>query len=209
MWQSKRATLQKILISKIKDEDDADFVFWQQKCNSPWICSEGQTVNVTFYVQVLDHLCKHIACMRLEMWRDLKFFFLHNNAHLHTAAIVQQFLAKKGMAQLSHPPYSADISPPPRLFHYPKIEIGAERWPLCFDRRHIEICNCEIKSASRFLTSHELWNTRRLSQQVYSSVRRLFQINITYLNFFHRFRSVGTKLTRHTLYVLLHYHVES
>ncbi len=28
---------------------------------------EGQTVNVTFYIQVLDHLCKHIAHVRPEM----------------------------------------------------------------------------------------------------------------------------------------------
>ncbi len=28
---------------------------------------EGQTVNATFYVQVLDHLCKRIAHVRPEM----------------------------------------------------------------------------------------------------------------------------------------------
>ncbi len=52
---------------------------------------DGQTVNATFYFQVSDHLCKRIACMRPEIWRDRKFFFLQNNACLHTAAIVQQF----------------------------------------------------------------------------------------------------------------------
>ncbi len=54
---------------------------------------KGQTANATFYVQILDCLCKRIARVRPEMWRDRKFFFLNDNAHPHTVAIVQQFLA--------------------------------------------------------------------------------------------------------------------
>ncbi len=76
---------------------------------------EGQTVNTTFYVQVLDRLCKRIALVRPEMWRDRKFFLLHDNERLHIAAIVQQFLAKKGVAQLSHPPYLPDVNPHPTI----------------------------------------------------------------------------------------------
>ncbi len=110
-------------------EDDADFLFWQQKCNSP----EGQTVNATFYIQVLDYLCKRIASVRPEIWRDRKFFLLHDNGYPHTAAIVQQFFDQKGVAQLS-PDLSP--SPPSRLFRFPKIKIVAKRWPLCFDRQH-------------------------------------------------------------------------
>ncbi len=55
----------------------------------------GQIANATFYVQVLDHLCKRIVCVRPEIWRDWKFIILHDNAHLHTTAIVLQFLIKK------------------------------------------------------------------------------------------------------------------
>ncbi len=44
-----------------------------------------------------------------------------------SAAIVQQFLAKKGVAQLSHPPYLPNLRPLPQLFQFPKIKIGAER----------------------------------------------------------------------------------
>ncbi len=35
---------------------------------------ESQTVNATFYVQVLDRLCKHIAHVRPEMWRSEVLF---------------------------------------------------------------------------------------------------------------------------------------
>ncbi len=43
------------------------------------------------------------------MWRDRKFFLLHDNVCPYTTAIVQQFLAKKGVAQMSHPLYSPDL----------------------------------------------------------------------------------------------------
>ncbi len=137
------------------------------------------------------------------MWRDRKFFFLHDNAHPHTAAIIQQFLAKKGMVQLSLFPHSPDLSTPARLFRFPKIKIGAERWPLWFDRRHSEICNRKIKSISNFWLRASYETARRLLQWVYLSVRRLFRIHITYLNFlhfFHHFCNVIAKFTTHTLY---------
>ncbi len=96
-----------------------------------------------------------------------------------------KFLAKKGVAQLSHPLYSPDLSFPPQLFCFPKIKNGAERRPLCFDRRHLEICNYEIKSFPNFSLHASYEMTRRSHQRVYSSVRRLHQLNITYLNFLH------------------------
>ncbi len=40
---------------------------------------EGQIVNATFYIQILDRLGKRIARMRPKMWRDRKFFLLHDN----------------------------------------------------------------------------------------------------------------------------------
>ncbi len=163
---------------------------------------EGQTVNAAFYIQVLDCLCKRIARVRPEMWRDRKFFLLHNKARPHTAVIVQQFLTKKGKAQLSHPPYLPDLTPSPRQFRFPKIKIGAERWSLCLNRKHSEICNCEIESVPNFWFRASYESARRSRQRVYSSVRRLFRINITYLNyclhFFHHFRSIVAKLTADT-----------
>ncbi len=58
------------------------------------------------------------------MWRVRKFFLFHNNVCPHTAVIVQQFLAKKGVAQLSHPQYLLDLSPPPfDYFAFPKLKL--------------------------------------------------------------------------------------
>ncbi len=52
---------------------------------------ESETVNVMFYIQVLDRLCKRIACVKPEMWRDRKLILLHTNVCPHTVAVVQQF----------------------------------------------------------------------------------------------------------------------
>ncbi len=84
---------------------------------------EGQIVNATFYVQVLDHLCKHITSVKPEMSRDRKFFLFHGNAHQHTAVIVQQFLSKNGVAEWSHLPYSPDLNPTPTYFAFPKLKL--------------------------------------------------------------------------------------
>ncbi len=97
----------------MKGKDDADFVFWQQRCNSSQIYtwrwnSECHVLHSSFgpFVQ---------ACCPCEV-RNIKrlkvLFSLHDNACPHTAAIVQQFLAKKGVVQLSHLTYSPDLSPP-------------------------------------------------------------------------------------------------
>ncbi len=51
---------------------------------------KSQTVNAMFYVQVLDCLCKRIVHVKPEMWRDWKFFLLHDNARPHTAAVFGQ-----------------------------------------------------------------------------------------------------------------------
>ncbi len=83
---------------------------------------EAQTVNAMSYVQALDRLCERIARVRPEMWRDWKYFLVHDNMHPHTAAIVRWFLAKKRVAQLSHPPYLPDLSLPPHYFAFPKLK---------------------------------------------------------------------------------------
>ncbi len=86
---------------------------------------EGQTVNATFCVQVLDHLCNRTAYVKPEMWRDRKFFRLYDNSRLHTATIIQQILAKKGVTKLSYPPYSPDLSQPP-LDYFAFSKLGLE-----------------------------------------------------------------------------------
>ncbi len=110
--------------------------------------------NATFYVQVLDRLCKSMAHVRPEMGRDQKSFLLHNNAHLHIAVIVQKFLVKKGVTQLSYPPQSPDLSlPPAPAFPELKLELKGDHYASLEDIQ--KSITAKLK-ASQFLTSHEL-----------------------------------------------------
>ncbi len=99
----------------------------------------------------------------------------------------------------------------PRLFRFTKIKIGAEKWPLCFDRRHSEICNREIKSVPNFWLRENYEMPRGLHQRVYSSARRLFRINITYLNFcifFTVFAALSQNLPdTPCIFTLVHFHL--
>ncbi len=111
---------------------------------------EGQIVNATFYVQVLNCLCKRIDSVR---WRDWKFLLLHNNARPHIAAIVQQFLAKKGLAQLSHPPYLPHLRAPPDYFAFPKLKLELEndRYALIEDIQKSLTAKLKVFPISDFL----------------------------------------------------------
>ncbi len=75
-------------------------------------------------------------------------FFFHDNVCSHTAAIIQQFLAKNGVAQLSHPLYSLYI-PPPQYFVFPrlKLELKGDYYTSIKDS---EICNSKIKNVTNF-----------------------------------------------------------
>ncbi|GFX51532.1 uncharacterized protein TNCV_5012361 [Trichonephila clavipes] len=65
-----------------------------------------------------------------KTWRILRgttsvhgFFFVHDNVHPFTANIVKQFLAKKGLVQIEHPPYSPDLRSPEFLI-LPRLKLA-------------------------------------------------------------------------------------
>jgi len=71
---------------------------------------DGQTNNKEFYLEVLRRLCESVHQKQLEKWQDGDWILHHNNAPAHTSHLVQQFLAKRGTAQLQQLPYSPDLA---------------------------------------------------------------------------------------------------
>jgi len=69
----------------------------------------GQTVNYTFYKDVLERLRKRVQQVRTDIADD--WVLHHDNAPAHTARSIREFLAKKNIPVLPHPPYSPDIAP--------------------------------------------------------------------------------------------------
>jgi hypothetical protein len=65
----------------------------------------GQTVNQTYYIELLPKLREKIRIKRLELWKN--GWILHqDNAPAHNALPVQRFLAKEQVPVLHHAPYS-------------------------------------------------------------------------------------------------------
>jgi len=72
---------------------------------------EGQTVTRSFYLSALESLWKRIRRVRPECSAPDSWFLLHDNALVHRAVAVQEFLTRKQVCVLNHPPYSTDLSP--------------------------------------------------------------------------------------------------
>jgi histone-lysine N-methyltransferase SETMAR len=81
----------------------------------------GQTVNQTYYIELLTKLRGKIQRKRTELWEN--GWILHqDNAPVHNALSVQQFLAKKKQDPvLHHAPYSPDLAPCD-FFLFPKLK---------------------------------------------------------------------------------------
>ena len=69
----------------------------------------GQTVNQAFYKGVLERLRKRVQRVCTDITDD--WVLHHDNAPAHTALSSREFLAKKNISVLPHPPYSPDPVP--------------------------------------------------------------------------------------------------
>ena len=83
---------------------------------------KGQTVTGSFYLSVLERLWKRVRRVRPEYSAPGSWFLLHDNTPVHRAVAVQEFLARKQVCALHHPPYSPDLSPSD-YFLFPKLKL--------------------------------------------------------------------------------------
>ena len=63
---------------------------------------------------------RRVQKKRPELWEN-GFILHHDNVPSHTALSVKQFLARKGIPTLEHPPYSPDLAPCD-FFLFPKVK---------------------------------------------------------------------------------------
>jgi len=68
-----------------------------------------QTVNHAFYKDVLERLRKRVQRVRTDIADD--WVLHHDNAPVHTALSIREFLATKNIPVLPHPLYSPDLAP--------------------------------------------------------------------------------------------------
>ena len=79
----------------------------------------GQTVNQTFYLQVLRRLRNRVVRVRREIANT--WFLHHDNVPSHTSIAVREFLPQNNITTLPHPPYSPDLVSC-NFFLFPKLK---------------------------------------------------------------------------------------
>ncbi len=82
----------------------------------------GQAVNANFYKDVLDRLIKRINFICPDLRSSWDWFLQCDNAPVHNAVSLRQFLAQKNVTVLHHPPYSLDLAPAD-YFLFPKLKL--------------------------------------------------------------------------------------
>ena len=78
----------------------------------------GQTVNQTFYLQVLKRLRNRVVRVHLEIANTQ--FLHHDNVPSDTSFTMREFLAQHNIT-FPHPPYSPDLAPCD-FFLFPKLK---------------------------------------------------------------------------------------
>ena len=74
------------------------------------IVPRGQTVNAAYITKALAAFMKNMRTKRPELVSG-EWFFHWDNAPVHTAAAVRNWLAARDIQVLPHPPYSPDLAP--------------------------------------------------------------------------------------------------
>jgi transposase len=82
----------------------------------------GQTVNQHYYKEVLLCLREKVRRQQSQLFQSGRWLLHHNNAPAHTALSIQEFLAKKKIPVVPHPPYSPDLAPCD-FFFFPRIKM--------------------------------------------------------------------------------------
>jgi hypothetical protein len=114
---------QEVSFPEVQDHNHGDHIFDKQCVIHREFVPEGQIVNSAFYAEVIGRLLKRISRARPQVRLEGSWFLLHDNAPSHSALAVKIFLAKHGVVEISHPPYSPDLAPVD-FFLFPTVKTA-------------------------------------------------------------------------------------
>jgi hypothetical protein len=113
------AAAKKMSHEQVKNQDNDHHFFDHQGVVHKEFVPLGQTMNQTFYREVLDRLRRRVLRVRPET--AVNWILHHDNAPCHGALSVREFLVSKQIPILPKPPYSPDLSPCD-LFLFPNMK---------------------------------------------------------------------------------------
>ena len=80
------------------------------------IVPRGETVNAKYIIKAQG------SFMKQPILSEQEWFFNWDNAPVHTAAVVREWMAAKRFKLIEHPPYSPDLAPAD-FFLFPKVKM--------------------------------------------------------------------------------------
>ena len=81
---------------------------------------ENTKVNGEYVRDILRKFLRNLNLRRPEL-SEVEWFLPWDNAPVHTAKVVQEFLTKKNIKTIDHPPYSPDLAPAD-YFLFPRVK---------------------------------------------------------------------------------------
>ena len=121
----------------------------------------GETMNSAFYEEVLKRLLRHIQRVRPELHRTGQWMLLGVNALVHCATRVHQFLSRRGVPVLDHPPYSPALAPAD-LFPRRKSMKGARLADVAVIQEHVTAVLRSIPKQPFAEFPEALWTLQRV-----------------------------------------------
>jgi hypothetical protein len=91
-------------------------------------CRQKQTVNGRICKEMIKRLIARVHCVGPEFQESGSWYLLRDNAPTHSLGVVSEFLAKRWVPVLSHPPYSVILSLLSFLFSKLKIATKGTRF---------------------------------------------------------------------------------
>jgi hypothetical protein len=110
-WHKRRIEAQNARMQKIADENNVDYIFYTKGIIHHEFVPEKLNVNF------IKRLIVRVHRVRPEFQESVSWYLLHDNALAHSTGFVSEFLAKRGIPTLSHPPYSPDLAPADFFFY--------------------------------------------------------------------------------------------
>jgi len=119
----------------------------------------GRTFNHAFYKDVLERLRKWVQRVRTDIADD--WLLHHDNAPAHTALSIREFLAKKNIPVLPHPPYSPDLAPCDfYLFSKLKLKLKGNHFGTMENIQKVVTDELHILTENDFRHCYDEWKKR-------------------------------------------------
>jgi histone-lysine N-methyltransferase SETMAR len=126
-WYKRFKEAQKVRMQKSRLKTMLNALFDAKGIHHKFV-PKKQTVNGKFYKDVMKRLIARVQRVKPEFQEGVSWCLLHDNAPAHSSGFVSEFLAKRGISVLTHPPYSSDLAPDDFLFHNLKIATKGTRF---------------------------------------------------------------------------------